>query len=141
MEELNNLQQISGYNIIDGSSNLIDGSQLFDKTSIKSELYQGEYLLPPNEVVENIDQLSDITSKRPSILNRSFSEPSLYENGAPSLYTFRKSSSPKPIITPVSTNIEEFQFENETNLHLNQRHHLNNNNNQDLDNLQQELHQ
>lgn len=117
MEELNNLQHISGYNIIDGSSNLIDGSQLFDKkTSIKSELYQGEYLLPPNEVVENIDQLSDITSKRPSILNRSFSEPSLYENGAPSLYTFRKSSSPKPIITPVSTNIEEFQFENENKL-------------------------
>ena len=66
--------------------------------------------------MENIDQLSDITSKRPSILNRSFSEPSLYENGAPSLYTFRKSSSPKPIITPVSTNIEEFQFENENKL-------------------------
>ena len=108
MEELNNLQQISGYNIVDGSSNLVDGSRLFDKKTVSNnEVYQAEYLLPPKEVVENIDQLSDITSKRPSILNRSFSEPSLYENGAPSLYTFRKLSSPKANITPVSTNLEE----------------------------------
>lgn len=94
INDLCKLREVSGYNILPGSSNMVNDENLY-----QSEQYQAinDELLPYKETtVENIDNVSEfIVNKRPSLLHRSLSAPSIYDsqNGdAPSLYTFRKIS-------------------------------------------------
>ncbi|EMG47550.1 hypothetical protein G210_2053 [Candida maltosa Xu316] len=108
-KDLNKVRKISGYNVLPGSSNLINQQVLYKEDDIdskKSDLY------PPLESpIEDIDDISDITIKRPTLSShRSLSEPSIHNSDhAPSLYTFRKSSDTPTSahkVTPTSTNLE-----------------------------------
>lgn len=116
INDFNKLRKISGYNILPGTSNMINDENLY-REQHEVEQYQSKddlELLPFKETpVENIDNLSDVI-KRPSLLTRSLSAPSVYDiqsGDAPSLYTFRKISnnSPPPKeeeelpVTPVSS--------------------------------------
>ncbi|RCK65377.1 hypothetical protein Cantr_01038 [Candida viswanathii] len=104
INDLNKLRKISGYNILPGSSNMVNDENLYHHHHHHHEQAKDDLLLPLKEkTIENIDNLSDVVmAKRPSMLSRSFSAPSVYDSQsvAPSLYTFRKTPSTDDIQQP-----------------------------------------
>ena len=99
LDEYNKTRKISGYTIVPGVHNIVSDSNLYKKALDTND----EFLLQPKETpVDNIDDLSDIGTHKPS-LDRDFSYPSNQSECAPSLHTFRKESSNSQL-TQLSSN-------------------------------------
>ncbi|KAI5970122.1 hypothetical protein CANMA_000733 [Candida margitis] len=104
LEEYNNARKISGYTVVPGVHHIVSDSNLYKKPIDTNDVH----LLPPKESpVENIDDLSDIDTHKPS-LDRDFSYPSNQSECAPSLHTYRKESSNSQI-TQSSVNVSKDQ--------------------------------